>query len=555
MLFLFQVCKMADFDINSLSMKEIKVIIDKLISKFFSSCSIPFRCVDSDAFKELVETLILLNPDKSMYKPPGRKALAKRVLKALYVDFDEQKKKHFENTESILETDGWKNSSANRKFMVFTMRNKYVQQAYLTSFDTTTDSENADFLGTKITEGCRFAFEKYGTKVVGITNDNDSSIKAGAELARDIDGNKLMLATCYSHSGNLLIKTLVLLDPTLTEETRQVINAFGNSKMAALIKDAGGKKLKNFPDTRFCFFRNTCEGVLNNLNKGTLQNIAREHDVADRVEKLIRSNEFRSKLRSSIQTLNPICKLINACQDPSKNIADGSEMWLRLELDNPDHTVHILERIHKAISNVGYAANLMHQKYMGQRLDDDQRFVANEFLKSKFDEKGKAELQRFLDGRDQQDDFADNCPDPIPYWRIKKLKFPTLAKLCIKLFLFPASTASIEGYFSLWTYVHNHYRNRLGFEKSCILTDLFHMSRHLKKGEWVNTPEKRKRKYTEFCADDSDDDVFADEDDTDEHDNANEDEDNSDNYDGNYVNPNYMHYLLDSDDDGDFTEE
>lgn len=423
------------------------------------------------------------------------------------------------------------------------------------------DSEDVTYLGEKITEACRFAFDEYKTKVVGIINDNDSSIKAGAEKARDVDGNKLLQATCFSHSGNLLIKSLVLLDPTFSAEAREVIGAFDSSKMAALIKQAGGTKLKNFPDTRFCFFRNTCEGILKNLQKGTLQDISKNHCIAESVKKLIGDKNFRIKLKSSIRTLSPICKLINACQDPSKNIADGTEMWLNLRNDNPEITEEILKRILKAISEVGYAANLMHHIYQGKNMDDDQKFVAERFLQSNLNQKGKNELENFLRSRQEDDLYTEKCEKPIFYWRVKELRYPNLAKFCIKLFLFPASTASIEGFFSLWTFVHNRYRNRLGSEKSSMLANLFHMLKHLKNGECINNVGGKKRKYIEMCEDDSDD-YFDDDDDDDEDDDDNIEHENGDKLEEyeeivcNNVcnlmdnsNHNYMNYLLESSDE------
>lgn len=106
------------FDINALEPKEIKELIDKKISKFFSSCSVAFRAVDHPSFKDLVQTLIKLKAEKYTYNPPGRKRLGNKVLSALHDDLENQKRNHFEGTESILETDGWKNSNANKKFMV-----------------------------------------------------------------------------------------------------------------------------------------------------------------------------------------------------------------------------------------------------------------------------------------------------------------------------------------------------------------------------------------------------------------------------------------------------
>lgn len=193
--------------------------------------------------------------------------------------------------------------------------------------------------------------------------------------------------------------------------------------------------------------------------------------------------------------MTPVCKLINSFQDPEKNIADGTHLWMNLKLEkNYDKLVQ--ERISKAISDVCYAANYMHPAYKGLKLDEDQVTVAKNFMNRKLDDQGKQEMEDFIEDRNQPDDLAEHCAkDPISYWGIKEFTWPKLAKLCKKIFLFPASTALLEGYFSHWTYIHNKYRNRLGDTKSAVLADSYHLLNHFRTGRWENTVDKRHKKY------------------------------------------------------------
>lgn len=222
-------------------------------------------------------------------------------------------------------------------------------------------------------------------------------------------------------------------------------------------------------------------------------------DLRDEIGNLLASKKFKKTLEDTIKLLDPVCTLINYCQDPKKNIADGTHMWLNLAL--PDKFAVILEkRIKKAISEVGYTAYFLHPVYKGLKLNQIQRGVAMLFLERKLDEEGKDELTRFLRDRD---DLSLQWPeihgDPITYWSQLQFLWPKLADFCLKIMIMPASTASIESLFSNWKYVHSSLRNRLSEHNSSLCVDVFHLSKHLKDGAWHNTQQKQKKKRLELA--------------------------------------------------------
>ena len=240
----------------------------------------------------------------------------------------------------------------------------------------------------------------------------------------------------------------------------------------------GGTKLKNFPDTRFAYYRDTCESILKNLE--LLKQLCLVEDISlnpNIIENLL-DDGFERTLREIVNNLNPICQLINKCQDPTLNIADGTQLWLRLELRNENYDQIISDRIKKAVWPAGYTANMLHHKYQGRLLDEEQKAIGNNFLEDYLNIDAKRELQIFLERRDMYEVYAENCDNSIGFWYILGWSLPHLSKFMVKLFLIPASTALIESYFSHWTYVHNSYRNRLGNEKSANLVDIYHSLRH-----------------------------------------------------------------------------
>lgn len=513
-------------DINDLEEIHIKKILDEKISILFTSCGIAWRRVGSPYLADLVYTLLKIRPGKlKNYKLPDRHTLADSALRSSHAIFDKKKKKLLENTDSVMMGDGWKNSSNGQKYLVFTLRNVNVDQVFLTFRNISPYKELADNLADWINEAVQLAYNQYGTKVIGITTDNDAKIKAGGKRATNILGEELLTATCFSHSGNLLIKDLV--DESFSKQIREFISAFDGPKINYYITRVyGGSKLKNFPDTRFGFMRNTCESILKNINAEVLQQITSslaetDNPIQESAQELVFDDQFKKKLESMIKLLTPVCKLINTCQDPKKNIADGTELWLTLKLPKI-HEKTLQERIVKAVPDIGYAANLVHPKYKGMNLDEDQKAAATNFFKSNLDEVGLTELTAYLQSRDQDEFVAENCAEhPLSYWAIQEDTYPVLSKLCLKVFLFPASTALLEGFFSIWTYLHNRYRNRLSDKNSGLLADTYHMCLHFQTGRWKNTVDNRKKEYipvqnesndsdSDDLLDDADDDAYED---------------------------------------------
>lgn len=487
-------------DINALSASEISDIIDKKIGLFFGACSVAYRVVENEYFLDLINTCLMIEPGKLNYKGLSRQTLSKTVIPTVLSDLDVKKKKLLENTGCVLKTDGWKNSSNNKKFLTFTLRNIHTNQVFLTFYDTSAETEDGKTLAGHIVNAVKLATEKYNCVVESIINDNDKKIKAGARIASDmlmqqkIIREPLIQVTCYSHSANLLVKSIYENDLILVE-MRDVVHAFSSPKMAALVYTYGGCKLKNYPDTRFGYVRLTAETIYNSLDalKIIVELPNYMNSIDPKVVALIKSLEFERKLHEVIRTLTPICTLINHCQDPKVNLAEGTQQWLSLKLHTDIYDQKIQERISEAITGAGYAANLMHHQFKGEWLDEDQVKCAINYMNSRLNEAGKKELETFLEKRHEDDEIAKSYTNSIAYWSWRELAHPNLGKLCKQLMIIPASTALLEGFFSQWTYVHNKYRNRLSNESTGTLIDLYHLSKHLDGEFWINTVSKRKR--------------------------------------------------------------
>lgn len=487
-------------DINSLDKSVIVEIINNLVGvvywmeKFFFSCGLAFLKVQNEYFRDLVETLLSIDPHKLKYTLPCRQTLARSILQNVHDEVEIEKKKLLKSTDNCLLVDGWKNKSSKMKLLVFTIRNLKVDQLFLTAFDMNMETEDGETLKVYINRAIKYAKDTYETDVCAITTDNDAKIKLGASLATNCKDELLLTATCNSHSGNLLIKSFI--DDDFTAQIRDVVKAFTTPMMTTLITEYfKGTALKNFPETRFCYLRDTCESIHKNWEIiSDMYTGIDDIELRDSVVKILDSDTFKTKVDDTIKNLTPICELINELQDPKKNLADATERWLTLQIPTDKYDADIKDRIRKAIHDTGYAAHLIHHKYKGQVLSEEQRTIAINYLQSKLDDVGKEELNDFLISRNDNDSMS-TVDDPVTYWHLKSFAWPTLSKLCLKLLIIPASTALIEGLFSQWTYVHNNYRNSLHLRTSSLLIDLYHLMKHLKNGVWQSTSLKRKKTH------------------------------------------------------------
>ena len=448
--------------------------------KFFVSCAVSFRSAENEFFLDFVKDLSKI---RFIYKPKERHTFASTVLEAVHEEIIEAKRQILSNTDSVLLMDGWKNKSVNRKYLVYTLRNAHCPQLFLSFTNFSTQKETAVNLSNHAENAIAVAKEVYNTNVIGVSTDNDSKIVAGARETTNTEGESLLPSTCTSHSGDLLIEKIV--DQNFLRIVREIVNIFKDPSLESeLVETFGGTKLKNYPDTRFCYARDCYESVLKNLRH--LRSVVElDHiDIGDKKEAIqhLYNPDFENLLKREIKLITQVCKMVNKCQDPKMSLAESTQLWLQLKFDEDAVNSEgiklnqLLEnRKKKALGVVAFAANLLHYKYRGTLMNSDQRENAIRFIKSKVNQKGAKELDTYLNFSERFKWFSDRCKSCESFWTWCELDLtPNLAVFAHKLMLLPASTALIESLFSNWSYVHNIYRARLSDEKSGMLIDIYH---------------------------------------------------------------------------------
>ena len=144
-------------------------------------------------------------------------------------------------------------------------------------------------------------------------------------------------------------------------------------------------------------------------------------------------------------------------------------------------------RFKLAIQPVHYFAYMLHPKYKGTKLNEQQQEEARVWITGR-----NPELLPFVlsFGEDDSDQYPGSFfqpdvvakMDPVSWWKsmkraTKRPEIEALADVMIHLLSSPASSASVERVFSSFGLVHTKLRNRLGVERAAKLVFCYRMLR------------------------------------------------------------------------------
>ena len=221
--------------------------------------------------------------------------------------------------------------------------------------------------------------------------------------------------------------------------------------------------------------------------------LAHNEDVIETpIANLINNIGLYREAKYLYDQLQPIAISLDKLQGDESNIADSCEEWLNLlelvQLSN--HHTKIQQRFHQAITPIHYLANILHPKYMGQRLTCEQQEEARSILV----DQNASLLPQLYQYQAKTAPFPTSlftCTHslkPTTWWRTvqasKNLVSDDLCNIAIKLLSLPASSASIERIFSNFGIIQTKLRNRLGLEKTAKLVACYRELRGCQELEW-----------------------------------------------------------------------
>lgn len=441
---------------------EQKQRIDNYIGRFFVGCNIPFSIIDSSFFKEMVREL------RPAYSPPCSKTLSTSILDKIYENVLTEDGRKL-SAESVMLIDGWKNSANNTKQVVTIIHSSDGDNAFIDAVDLTGVPETGEELHEICNNSITIAKEKYNVDLYAVVSDNASNMKKMGRLSTN-----LIHTTCNSHTGNLLAKDVI--DKEIATKVTSILKEFKNCNLEKLILDNNGTKIKLPIDTRWCTYRDSFQSLIKNLT--VLKKIVAEgYRVKDEIAQALFDNNFIENVLSMIEIQNPICTLINECQDINCNIADAANKWITLEV--PDQFQHFLKKRRDMSLNVyTLTANYLHPVYRGELLSEEQKDEVDSYLIGLLDKDGLTSLHEFKTNSGLFGDLKEkHVTTPATFWGLTERKHPQLSKLALRLLKIPASSAQLERVFSSWSFVHSDLRNRLGSDKSKKLLHCYYSMR------------------------------------------------------------------------------
>lgn len=185
---------------------------------------------------------------------------------------------------------------------------------------------------------------------------------------------------------------------------------------------------------------------------------------------------FNDAVKEQIAIMDPICKLIQNCQSLNYSISDAYEGWQKIILSEEFNDVQN-RRKDMALSIYCKAANFLDPRYWAHLMTDDDREEAEVFLIEELDASGIESFQEYKYKEGLFEKLNEKkISSPGLYWKsaLASRKHSQLATLAIKLVTIPVSSAEIERVFSNWKFIHGPLRNKLDFEKSKKLVEIYY---------------------------------------------------------------------------------
>lgn len=443
--------------------------INEALALFIYGCNIPFQVIESKYFKNLLTVL------RPAYKNsiPSRKLLSTTLLDSCYQKCIELSKSTVK-ANSVIIIDGWKNISSNTKTVVTMIHCADGTQSFLNAWDLTLESETGEKLSEIILESIKMAKDLFNTKIYAVVSDNASPMIKMGELLE----HRIWHSTCSSHTGNLLCKDV--LNKSLLDRVTSILKEFRHSDYEHLLTMKGGSKITLPCEVRWCSYRDSLLCLTKNIQ--FMKSVAVEaKKMKESVVTLLYNTQFLEEVQETLEMLNPICSLINSCQNKTCSIADAANFWINLQLPEQykKKFQSFLDKRKKMALNVySLIAYFLHPQYDNDKLLNEHKQKINRFLLQNLNSTGLEELDMY---HNKSGIFhlcsSKNISNPLLFWKLVEADCPNLSSLATKLLRIPAASAQIERVFSSWGYVHSLSRNRLTFERSKKLTHLYYTLR------------------------------------------------------------------------------
>jgi hypothetical protein len=451
--------------------------LDRDVARMVYATNSPFRLVENRHFINLVKDL------RPGYQPPSRKDIGGKYLDVIYTEEREKARKNLEGELVCLALDGWSNIH-NEPIVCATVTTCLGDIYLVDTTDTSGHPHTAEYLYDIAKQTIENTHNDFGCIICSIVTDNAANVAKMREFLKERLGFNMIAYGCTPHLLNLTSKDLEM--GNVKEHVTQVVKYFRNNHFAsAQIRQSSCRKLVMPADTRW----NTMYDCLNSYCEAwpTLVTICDGH--TDRIDVAI-ANKVRNVVikRSADEyrlCLKPVACALDKAQSDNCTIAEAVELWkdvkTALHNDTNNSTKRAADkRYQQAVTPHHMLANLLHPKYRGRNLTQQERetalTVASEIpglmtLVIKFE--AMAPPFHILKFNDE----VVNGVTSLHWWKSHRRDFEDdlleAFEFTQRLMSAVAASAGVERVFSSYGLVQSKLRNKLGTLKAAKLVFLF----------------------------------------------------------------------------------
>jgi hypothetical protein len=128
-----------------------------------------------------------------------------------------------------------------------------------------------------------------------------------------------------------------------------------------------------------------------------------------------------------------------------------------------------------ALNIYSLAANFLHPAYNGKLFSEEEKNEVDDFFIENLSPDGLMDLFAYNNNEGVFKHLTQKqLVSPIVFWSMAEKKHNTLAKLALRLLKIPAASAQLERVFSNWSFIHSKTRNRLEFDISKKLLNVYY---------------------------------------------------------------------------------
>ncbi|GET55642.1 ribonuclease H-like domain-containing protein [Rhizophagus irregularis DAOM 181602=DAOM 197198] len=414
--------------------------LDRVITKAYVMCNIPFSTIDNPWFIDMIKAL------EPGYDPPLRRVLNGTLLEAELSRVNARVNNELEKESNFTITlDGWTDPRGNSlwAFILLTpSRKEYLLQLE----DLSKNSHTTEYLSKVINDIiCKVGI----SKIVAIVSDNAANV-AGARRLIMNEYPSIINIRCIAHCINLISSDIVKVDQVkcLVKRANILTRYFKNSTLASTwlkeaidAKNIAGGGLKTYIETRWMTVHECTSSVyrLKDALLHVLDNHEREISN-EAVKAILKKRGFFDDIRILSDILKPIKKAILMLEGSNVTLADCYLHLLRIAAFFKSMPTDDYKELRNS------CISIFNKRY--KEFDEDIYLLGHGMCNNQF-EQLDAQLRAYFDNSEPYNASYSVHDTAYHWWNsIVDGKFSFLSRLAKVIFSITPHSASCERLFS-----------------------------------------------------------------------------------------------------------